>query len=270
MKINKLILVSLLLISTITFFSCEDDIVKDDYEITDTSKLPTLAASVGDVTYESATATGTYTMNGDTIIEKGFLISTDESFATIESAITIAGETYSSSFEVLGETTYYLKAYTISANGTATSEVVSFTTPVAPTFEDTYLYGTYTESDYDLDGVLEASYPSGIQFTEKPGSANQFYITNLWDGGKTIVASVDFENKTIAIAAQVIYVSGDYGDCSIIALIDSGAGLEGDPTASVIGSYDEQGNVTLAPWGANVSAGWFGKYSKSTFTKVSD
>ncbi|MGF7139478.1 hypothetical protein [Roseimarinus sediminis] len=259
----------LLLVVTIFATGCQEDILKEDYENADASKLPTLTLTVNNVTYESAVASATITTNGDDVFsEKGFIVSTDASFLSAESVIVTEGDAFMNALSLAGSTTYFVKAYTVSLNGVATSEATEFTTPEAPKFEDTYLYGTYTETDYDLDGVVEAVYEGAIVLSEKAGSANQMYIENFWAGGETIVATVDFENKTISVAPQIIYIDGTYGDCYIVSLYQADGSWTYDETSIIIGTYDENGTITLGSWGARVSAGFFGTYLGSTLQKV--
>ncbi len=255
-------------------FSCSEDLIKSDYDA-DTSKLPTLTLSVSDINYDTAYAVGSYTLasNGDdSISECGFLVSTDSSFFQIESVVTdtnLSGTSFSGIINLYGSTKYYVKSYTVSKNGTAVSEAVSFTTPDAPTFEDEYLFGVYTESDYDQDSTFEASYDS-VLFIEKEGSVDQFYIYNFWGGGETVVANVDFETKTFTIDPQVIYVDGSYGDCYIYYFYIDSDEWTYNTTDAIVGEYDDAGNITIGAWGAGVSAGFFGTYSYSTLTKTSD
>jgi hypothetical protein len=261
-----------LVVVSIGFTSCEDEINKEDYEITDAGQLPALTVTVGDVTYSSATASATLTTNGDTeFSEKGFMVSSGESFLSPESIVVIEDDAaFSTALSGLtGLTKYYVKAYAISVNGVATSEVVSFTTLKAPEFEDKYLYGTYTETDYLLDGSIDGVYTGAVEFVEKPGSADQFYITNLWDGGETITASVDFDTKTISIPAQVVWVSSSSGNFYIYNLEIAGGVVTAFNTGPVTATYDVQGNVTMGPWVPAISTGGnYGQYIKSAFTKT--
>lgn len=252
-----------------SFFGCEEDVVKSDYEKEDASKLPTLNLEVTEVTFESGLASATVSINGDdNFSEKGFLVTTVEDFSEIEDVVAVEGDMFEASLALGGETTYFVKAYTVSVNGIATSNMVSFTTPIAPVFEDTYLFGTYTETDYDLSGEVEAVYEGAIEIAQVPGRYNQVYISNLWDGGEVIVGVVDFESKTISVSPQVIYVDATYGDCYIYALEIVDGAAAANMTIATIATYDEEGNITLGMWGARVSAGFFGRYSKSEFVKV--
>lgn len=270
MKTKNILILSLFVLSIFFFYSCEDEIVKSDYEKSDTGKMPTLTLSVSNISYDTAAATATYSLNGDTISEKGFIVSTDEDFYTIESIVVdeTDGTEFSGSLSsLIGSTTYYAKSYAVSPNGIGLSDVVTFTTEEAPIFEDTYLFGTYIESDY-VSGVLD--YQNYVEFTEIDGSANTFTIYNLWDWGESIIASVDFDTKTITIDPQVIYVSSDYGDFYLYAVeVDE----SGSPTAllsQMTATYDENGNVTFDyPWIAYLISGdysgsYYGPYT-STF-----
>lgn len=251
------------------FTSCEEEVIKSDYEKVDESKLPSIALTVSDITYESASASASISISGDDLFsEKGFIISNDETFITAETVIIADNEDFSNTLTLAGSTKYFVKAYTLSQNGIATSEAFEFTTPEAPKFEDTYLYGTYTETDYDLTGAIEAVYENGITISAIEGSANKMSIENFWDGGETITASVDFENKTITINPQVIYVSADYGDCYIYYLYQSGEEWSHNPEEIISGTYDEDGNITIDSWGAGVSAGFFGQYLKTELVKT--
>jgi len=122
--------------------------------------------------------------------------------------------------------------------------------------------GTYTEADYLLDGTLEATYV--ITIKPDPLDETKVILDNFWEGGELLSANVDIVNKTITIPAkQVMYVSGTYGDCIMTARAGSGI----DPNAPILGTFDDNGTITIAPWSAIVAAGSFGNYSSSVLTK---
>lgn len=130
------------------------------------------------------------------------------------------------------------------------------------------LAGTYTEVDYlASDGSVEATYTDKITISPVPFELNKVIIKNLWDGGDyEITAVMDFEAGTFTIAPQIIYVSGDYGDCKIYPYDKATDTVDksGAPTTGVI---EEDGSLTIGGWAAVVDAGSFGKYEKSTLTK---
>ncbi len=124
--------------------------------------------------------------------------------------------------------------------------------------------GSYSELDYTLEDEEEG--PSDVSISPVDGSETQVAIYNFWDGGQTIMATVDLEQKTISILPdQVIYISGDYGDCKAIR-IDLNAGAY-DPAGAIVGAYDDSGNITFEAWSARVEAGTFGNYASSVLTK---
>lgn len=129
------------------------------------------------------------------------------------------------------------------------------------------LAGTYTEVDYLTDGSVEATYTDKIVISPVARDLSKVIITNFWDGGGyDIVASVDFDNGTISIDPQVIYVSGTYGNCYIFPYNVSTDVVDksGTPVAGTIGT---DGVITISSWAASVSAGEFGVYLNSTLTK---
>ncbi|MDR0699239.1 MAG: hypothetical protein LBG28_08500 [Tannerella sp.] len=246
-----------------------EDLVKDDIDAAnagDPSKLPTVTmAAPANVTYESVDVSAAWSGGGDEIIEAGFVYSLNESFLPIHKVVTI-DEISSSNIEATmagldPETSYYVKAYARTRdNGVAYSSAISLTTLVAPSFEDTYLFGKYDAQDIDITTGEPEGDIYEITISQKGANFDRVDITNIWGGEMTVEGIVDFEKKTISIArTEVIYVHSSYGNTYMWGLvIEDGAVKAYAETA--IATYDSEGNITFEPWAARVSAGVFGYY----------
>jgi len=256
------------LVAIVTIAACAD--VMDDKEAIDAqhsgdpSKLPTgLNVSTTKVSYDYALVSATWTNNGDEPYEAGFIYSKSETFDTysIISSDKFQDTSVADSFPKLdAETKYYVKLYVQTrSNGIAYSEPSSFTTIAAPTFEDTYLFGDYLAVDIDIDsGEGEPEYEVNIK--QDGTTYNRVQISNIWDGGRTIIGVVDFAKKTITVDnTNIIYVHSSYGNCFMYGLVVEGGAIVGY-AKQTIATYDDKGNIEFAPWAAHVSAGDFGWY----------
>lgn len=228
--------VAALLMSVVSFVSCDDDLVKDDIDAKYLSKAEISAPVYSDLTYNSVTMSYEISNAEDmTLAYCGILISEDESFVDVISCSAAPGE--QTTMNVLGETNYFAKAYVVVGTETRYSEVVKFTTPKAPEFVDKYLFGHYLAYD---DG--DDSYVYEMEISHVEGSYNRIYITNWWDGGETITASVDFETKSIIVDDEPhIYKYPDYGWVIFYGVTDDQTALTPNP----IGYYDENGHISF-------------------------
>jgi len=127
------------------------------------------------------------------------------------------------------------------------------------------ILGTFTETDYLYsDGSIEAVYTDAITIAAHPTDITKVLITNIWDGGKVIEASVNLATNSMTIpAGQVIYVSGTYGNCLMVRI----AGGALDYANAIQCTIDANGNITTESWAARVTAGNFGVYEKAVLTK---
>ena len=126
-------------------------------------------------------------------------------------------------------------------------------------FEDKYLFGTY--SAYD-DGDQSYIYDMEISWVE--GTYNRINITNWWDGGKTVTASVDFEKKQILVDIDAVVAEDpDAGWIAFYAI-----GEDGDLTDElpIVGTYDANGNISFPLYGIYVEK--IGTYSVSSSTEM--
>ncbi len=211
----------------------------------------TITATIGDATpasFSQIDATGSISA-AEGVLEAGFMLSTAADFATYE-AYPVEEVSTALSISITGleeATTYYVRTYAYTANGTSVSEGKSVVTPVAPTFE---LVGTYTATDYSTDDDSSVgSYEVTIAFAE--GSTTDILITNIWDGEETIKATYDATTGAIVIPAkQIINVHQSYGD----------VWLEDPNGAPVInGQFTAKGGfLNINPFNAICDAGSFG------------
>ncbi|MDR1115473.1 MAG: hypothetical protein LBL33_04900 [Tannerella sp.] len=247
--------------------ACSEDLIKDDIDAAnagDASKLPAVTIpSAGNITYESADVSASWSNAGDEVIEAGFIYSLNESFVPMSALAVdeISGASIKATLSLASETKYYVKAYARTKNnGVAYSDAVSLTTAVAPVFEDTYLFGKYNAADIDFDTGEQEGDVYEITIAQRGTSYNRVSISNVWGGERTIEGLVDFEKKTISIApTEVIYIHSSYGNTFMWGLVIE----DGEPAGYAdvaIASYDDEGNITFEPWAAHVSVGDFGFY----------
>ena len=234
-------LLSIALISAlaIAFVGCKDDLVKDDIDAKYNRDANISAPVVTDVT--DASATVTYTAEFDTTnmvgVYCGVVLSTTADFLGDKIDVVLAPGAVKE-VNVAGDTKYYAKSYIVTGAGVKYSEVTTFQTEKPKEFEDKYLFGAYTAFD---DGNDESTYDMEISWIE--GTSNRINIINFWDGGETVTASVDFENKLIVLdfEPQVAEEEG-YGWYILYAVDEDG---ELTDTEKIVGTYDAEGNISF-------------------------
>ena len=222
----------------LAFIGCED-LVKDDIdaEYLVVRDVNLSAPVCTDITYESVNVS--YSVDGDTagldLIYFGVVLSTKEDFSERLDFNTLPGEI--DTVGVAGATTYYVKSYCVVGNSVKYSEVTQITTPAPPVFEDTYLFGKYKAYDSGDDSF---QYDMTIAWVEN--TYNRITIYNLWDGGETITATVDFENKQIILDVEPLI--GDFSEYNMglgyIYNIDETGSPTMDP---IVCTYDAEGNI---------------------------
>ncbi len=209
---KKNIFKSLLCLSAaMMFVACEDTMDDkadiDAGHVVKVTAMPTIASapavtfSAADVAVTLSDLVGIVEVSVELSTTEDFAESTFKSAATIESVCTIA-------FSGLAEqTTYYVRPYIYTVNGTTiVGEVTNFTTEAAPVFT---IDGLYTAQEYNLDFssyefAKGASYQILIEF--KDGSATEVVVTNLWNGGLEITGMYDEATQTVTIpSGQVLY-----------------------------------------------------------------
>ena len=101
------------------------------------------------------------------------------------------------------------------------------------------MFGKYKAYDNGDDSYI---YDMEIAWVEN--TYNRITITNLWDGGETITATVDFENKQIILDLEPLI--GDFSAYGLglgyIYSIDEA----GNPImAPIVCTYDADGNIAF-------------------------
>ena len=106
-----------------------------------------------------------------------------------------------------------------------------------------WLCGVWDWTDYDFDtGEEDDSYQVEITKVDE----NTISIYNIWGGGESVTAEVDWENGKINILAdQVIYVHSAYGN----VYMDWTNGNSFSRTASITGACTFRG-IETSGWGA--------------------
>jgi hypothetical protein len=252
-----------------TFISCDEDVLKSDYDyVPDPSKLPSVSLTLGTITGASVQCAGSITFVGqDTaIIEKGFVCAQNVEFTL--GVVTAKNESAEYVSEVAGLQElkeYFVKAYVITKNGVAFSDVLTFSTPLLKN-PLLFLCGNYYETDYKLaDNTVDGVYE--VKLSEIEGNVTQLKLSNFWGGGEDVLVTVDTTAKTISLAPQTIYVDETYGNAKPYPIKNGAVDKSGAP---VIGTYNAAGEITFGNWSASVDAGSFGKYSKSTLIPVAN
>ena len=227
----------------LAFIGCED-LVKDDIDAKYNRDVTVSAPECADVNYVSATIS--YTIDGDTagLAAKycGVLVSETEDFSDIVECNIKPGE--EKNIWLFENTNYFAKSYFVVGTEIRYGGVTQFKTTQASEFKDKFLLGTYTA--YDDGNVGDPNSAYGMEITQIEGSNNRIEITNWWDGGETVTARVDFENKLIIVDDDpAIFNYGEYlGDPSLgfIYFYDFD---EDDNFTNVIGEYDDEGNISF-------------------------
>lgn len=218
---------------------------------------PTATVAVSATTFSDATITlvASDTVN---IAEYGVQYATSEDFSdgVFSAAETISKDAVEISISNLAEKTkYYIRPYIITLNGnTVFGEAVTTTTPAAPVFS---LEGIYTALDYSWDNDSydfvpgNSTYEIAVAFVE--GSTTQVAITNLWDGGETIMGTYDPETGLVTVASNQLVFNGEeygYGLCYEYGMDDN---------------FEEQDNMTLqfTPLGGSLVSDYYGIYSST-------
>lgn len=241
--------------------SCDDEMgskASVDAQYEKPSNVTATVTKADAIDFSSFAAEGSVNST-EGVLEVGFLYADN---AEMNNATTVAAEEVATSFsatvgDMKDNTTYYVCAYAFTrTEGMVKSEVSSLTLPKAPEFVDKYLFGTYLATDTDLDTGDTGTY--GVKIEQYNGLWNKVAITNIWGRGKTIVATVDFENKTITSdPLSLIYVDSTYGNTYFMALRFNDDFSEHEYGKSVVMTYDEDGNIETEYWAAQCSAGDF-------------
>lgn len=227
------------------------------------SNAPT--AEIGATTiidYSSFSVSGSISST-DNVIEAGFQVASSEDFlgATAYPVEEISMSFSATLSNLKDNTTYYVRTYAVTrAAGTVVSSVQIATLPKAPEFEDTYLFGTYSATDINIDTGEAEGDPYSVKISQS-SMWNKVVISNIWGGKRDIEGTVDFERKTITTDVKsVIYVDEDYGDVWAWGLTVNNGKLSYNETCVTIATYDDKGNIHFGYWSAEVEAGSFGYY----------
>lgn len=190
----------------------------------------------------------------DGVVESGFMVAGSSEFSDAKSYIVEKSASISAQVTGLAEmTTYYVKAYAYLADGRLVySEPTTFTTKEAPSFE---LAGAYAAMDYDAETGEAASeaYEVTVEL-----NGTEAKITNIWDGGETVVGTYDEATQTVTVPTQqLIYVHASYGNVNMVAVNDAISAY----TEAVVFQFTPKGGFFVSSnWGAVCSAGSFGYY----------
>lgn len=257
-----------LLLLAVMMIACTEDVLKSDYDyVPVTANLPNISMEVGEITGVSVicSASATFPSKDKDFIERGFVCATDLSFSEDVVSATASDLSFKSVVMGLKElTSYYVRAYVITADGIQYSDLKTFNTPkfVNPLKG---LFGRYIEKDYVYNTetkIVEIEAEYDVEITEVPLNPYKVKLKNFWGGEEEIVMDVDMAKKLVYIYPQVIYVHSSYGDCLPFPIIND----EIDDTGTAIaGSIANDGKISIGPWAATVSAGYFGVYEKTEF-----
>lgn len=235
--------------------SCYDvmddkDVVDAKYALANTPTVSLSSATAND--HMSATLSASISTT-DGVVESGFMVASGSDFADAKAHITENATSISAVVGGLAElTTYYVKAYAYLGDGRLVySDATSFTTKEAPSYE---LAGTYAATEFDA----ETRKAGGAYEVTIEVEGTDVKITNLWEGGLTVVGTYDEATQTVTIPTnQLIYVHPNYGDVMMRAVNDEISAY----TAAVVCQFTPKGGLLVTSnWGAICSAGSFGYF----------
>ncbi|WP_075603490.1 hypothetical protein [Saccharicrinis aurantiacus] len=270
MKLKIINIYILLLSICISFTSCHEEVDADFYNKTSPDALPTITVASDSISFDRVYLDAQIEINGDSIIlESGYMACVDNTFPDsllIVKTVDHNNLQMSVWFDLLvGNTKYFYKAYTYTKNGFSFSEVSSFITTDPPVFEDTYLFGEFNQIDHSIrNGIINGddneywdAYGT-MKISQVEGTYNQIAIYNYWGYGRTVIAVVNFEDKTIEISPQEVAVSAKDGPLLIYRWSMDNGSMNIHLDDTVKGHYDEDGNITILMWGAfaNTSEGY--------------
>lgn len=244
------------LVFAMGFTSCYDEMddkasVDAQYALANTPTVAISAATAND--HSSATVTASISIV-EGVVESGFMVAGSADFSGAKAYIVENATSISTQVTGLAEmTTYYVKAYAFLGDGRLVySEPMTFTTLEAPSYE---LVGTYVAMDYDAKTGEAASeaYEVTVEL-----NGTEAKLTNIWDGGETVVGTYDETAQTITVATkQLIFVHPSYGDVNMVAVNDAISAY----TEAVVFQFTPKGGLLVSSnWGAVCSAGSFGYY----------
>lgn len=235
---------------------CYDEM--DDKAVIDAqyalANVPTVAMSSATANDHSSATVAASVSSIEGVVESGFMVAGSSDFSGAKSYIVEKSASISTQVSGLAEmTTYHVKAYAYLADGRLVySEPVTFTTLEAPSYE---LAGAYAAMDYDAQTGEAASeaYEVTVEL-----NGTEAKITNIWDGGETVVGTYDEATQTITVATQqLILVHPSYGDVNMVAVNDAISAY----TEAVVFQFAPKGGLLVSSnWGAVCSAGSFGYY----------
>lgn len=129
----------------------------------------------------------------------------------------------------------------------------------------TWLAGEWKALDYDYPaGTPQGETPYTIEISKVDDTTCA--ITNLWDGGETIKAIVDFENNALHIPAfQLLWNSADYGPVAMArsdgSSLYSGGYIECILSGSGIAIGDPETKSLYYPYATQLGGGFGHTYS---------
>ena len=231
--------------------SCYDEMDSKSSIDAQHAQSSNVTASINDV---SAVSFSKVSANGavsdvEGVLEVGFILSSSADFTTYTTypAKEVATSFNATITDLADASTFYVRSYAYTIDGTKVSEAASVTTPVAPVFD---LNGTYLAVEYSAKDDSEAGeYEVTVEFVA--GSTTDIKITNLWEGGETIDATYDPATGKISIPTmQIIAVHPSYGDVWI---------EEKDGGETVSGQFTTKGGfLNINTYSAICNAGTFG------------
>lgn len=273
---NRIILKSFACLAVLAMLVSCDDVMddKNDIDAQFTNKALITATGI-QLTSATATAYNTAVMTAtfadvSNIIETGCQIAETPDFSgdivtvtytqevdaegglePIPSTITLKTE------DLVGSTTYYVRAYAVTPGGIAVSEAVELTTPKTPIFT---VGGMYTVAQYwnndDYEWEPDDMYKMLIEVDAADETA--LTITNLFNAGGTCDAIYDPDESTIYIPSMtVIGNHPTYGPISVRGINDAWSAY----TSYIYINFTSLGGLLESgTFMAYVSAGSFGWY----------
>ena len=215
---------------------------------------PSTAASVS-TNSATSISTSTATLNGQILstggsdaTESGFAWGTDSSLTGGDTATTTLGsQTGTASFSesltnLTPNTTYYMRAYAVNANGTTTGSILSLTTDSIPS---TYYTLTYTAGSHgSITGSSTQVIISGGNATDVTATADSGYHFTSWSDGSTSNPRHD-----TSVSSDHTYTASFVLDnviTTVTSVTSSNSSGGGSVSASTLASILAPGTTTTA------------------------
>ena len=113
--------------------------------------------------------------------------------------------------------------------------------------------------DIKNDGLYDAQQ---LSFTLISSAPAQFTVKGIYGLSSSITVDVNESEGIVSIASQKIFANSKWGDLYICPV----DGNKYDPNGTVVGYFDETGNISFGGWGIFAKSGQYAGYAVAVFT----